>query len=225
MVVRYLGHSSFFLSSSKGTAVLIDPYGTDIPYQFPSINADVVVVTHEHKDHNAVWRVGGNPILVKRTSEFIVEHELPIQRTNELLVFKGIPTFHDKFSGRRKGPNTVFVWFMEGLRICHLGDIGHMLTDQQLHLIGSVDVLFVPVGGGTVLDPTEAVLVINQMNPKVVFPMHYKTPETELLSLTKEPLDAFTSRVESVETLHSMATDVITGKLPPQMKVIVLDHG
>jgi len=225
MLVRYLGHSCFLLNSAKGTQILIDPFAESLPYKFPNINADIVIVTHEHKDHNAVWRVGGTPRIVKRTSEFIVEHEFPIPRTGELLVFKGIPTYHDKFSGRRKGPNTIVTWFMEGLGICHLGDLGHTLTDQQLKLIGDCDVLFLPVGGGSVLDPTEAVLVMNQLNPKLVFPMHYQTPESEHLSLAKEPLEAFTSRVETVEHMHTMATNVELGRIPIRTKVLVLDYG
>lgn len=224
MLVRYLGHSCFFLNSSKGTHIVLDPYGEGVPYKFPEITADVVVVTHEHRDHNASWRVGGDPRVVKRTSDFIVEHEMPIQRTGELLTFKGIPTFHDKFSGRRKGPNTVITWFMEGLGICYLGDLGHTLTDQQVKLIGDVDILFMPVGGGTVLDPTEAVLVMNQLSPKIVFPMHYMTPDTEHLSLAKEPIESFTSRVEEVDFLHTMATNVELGRIPLRTKVIVLDY-
>ncbi|MGV8123148.1 MAG: MBL fold metallo-hydrolase [Candidatus Xenobiia bacterium LiM19] len=224
MVVRYLGHSCFYLNSMKGTQILIDPYGTGVPYDFPPINADVIVITHEHRDHNASFRVGGTPVIVKRTSDFIVEHEIPVQRTGELLIFKGIPTFHDKFSGRRKGPNTVFYWFMEGLGVCHLGDLGHTLTDQQLLMLKDVDVLFLPVGGGTVLDPTEAVLVMNQLNPKLVFPMHYATPETEFMALAKEPLESFTSRVEGPEHLHTMAMNVELGRMPTRTKVVILDY-
>ncbi|MDQ7822748.1 MAG: MBL fold metallo-hydrolase [Candidatus Eremiobacteraeota bacterium] len=225
MVVRYLGHSCFYVSSTKGTAIIIDPYGTSLPYNFPDLSADIVVMSHEHNDHNAGWRVQGTPIVIKRTSDFIVEFETPVQRTGEMVTFKGIPTHHDKFSGRRKGPNTIYLWFMEGLKLCHLGDLGHMLTDQQLKMVGDIDVLFCPVGGGTVLDPTEAVLVINQINPKIVFPMHYKTPEAEFMSLVKEPIEAFTSRFEKVEFLHAVATNVELGRLPASTKVMVLDHG
>lgn len=225
MVVRYLGHSCFLLNSAKGTLIVIDPFGDIIPYKFPEINADVVLVTHEHRDHNAIWRVGGSPRVVKRTSDFVVEHEFPIQRTGELLVFKGIPCHHDKFGGRRKGPNTIFSWFMEGLGLVHLGDLGHTLTDAQLKTIGDCDVLFLPVGGGTVLDPTEAVLVLNQLNPKLVFPMHYQTNETEYMALAKEPLESFTSRVEQVEHMHTMATNVELGRIPLRTKVMVLDYG
>jgi L-ascorbate metabolism protein UlaG (beta-lactamase superfamily) len=225
MNVRYLGHSCFYINSTKGTSILIDPYGENVPYNFPNITADVVVVTHEHKDHNAIHRVGGSPRIVKRTSEFIVEHELPIPRTNEVITLKGIPTFHDKFSGRRKGPNTIFSWFMEGLGIVHLGDLGHTLTEQQIKILGTIDVVFMPVGGGTVLDPTEAVLVMNQLNPKVVFPMHYQTPETEYMALSKEPIESFTSKVQDAEFTHSMGINVEIGRLPTRTKIFVLDHG
>ena len=224
MVVRYLGHSSFWISSTKGTSVVVDPYGSHIPYNFPPLEADVVVVSHEHRDHNADFRVNGKPMLVKRTHDFICEQEMTVARTGEVLTFHGIPTFHDNFQGRRRGPNTVWHWYWEGIHFCHLGDLGHLLTDQQVKIIGKVDVLFVPVGGKITLNPTEATLVINQLTPKVVFPMHYLTPQIESHGLAEFPLSEFTSKMSTVEDAASMACDIELARLPSQTKVMLLKY-
>ena len=224
MMVRYLGHSSFLLQSLKTTTVVTDPYATNLPYQFPNINADVVVISHEHRDHNAAWRVNGPPTVIKRTSDFQVEFELPIKRTNETLVLTGLPTFHDKFSGRRHGPNTIWHWYMDGIHLVHLGDLGHMLTDQQVAMIGRVDVLFLPVGGQCVLEPTEAALVINQLSPHLVFPMHYKTPGIQFHGLASEPLESFLGRMDNIEHVGSMAVELDLARLPFRTQIMVLNY-
>ena len=225
MLVRYLGHSSFLIFSSKGSSIVTDPYGTNIGYTFPVISADVILVSHEHQDHNATWRVGGNPVVVKRTSEFPVEHEVNVEKFKEKILFRGIPSFHDKYQGRRKGPNTIWVWHMEGVRYVYLGDLGHILTDKQVQEIGGdADVLFLPVGGGTTLSPMEAALVINQLTPKLVFPMHYKTNVTEFAGVTSEVLETFLNKTDSVENTYSMAYDIDLARLPSKTKIIVLKY-
>lgn len=163
-------------------------------------------------------------MVVKRTHDFICEQEMVIQRTKEQLTFHGIPTFHDNFQGRRRGPNTVWHFYWEGIHFCHLGDLGHLLTDQQVKIIGKVDVLFCPVGGKITLNPTEATLVINQLNPKVVFPMHYLTPGIESLGLAEFPLSEFTAKMSTVEDAATMAIDLELARLPLQTKVILLKH-
>ena len=224
MVVRYLGHSCFFISSGKGSTIICDPFGTTVRYVFPSISSDIVLTSHEHRDHNAAWRVSGNPWIVKRTSEFPIEHEIVVKRTGETLTFMGLPTFHDRFSGRRRGPNTVFHWFMEGVHFCHLGDLGHLLTEDQAKKLGKVDVLFLPVGGHCVLEPTEAALVINQLNPNLVFPMHYLTPHVEGCDLATHPLEDFLSRMDNVDHVATMAVDVELHRLPSRTRIVVLNY-
>ncbi|MFH0801646.1 MAG: MBL fold metallo-hydrolase [bacterium] len=224
MIVRYLGHSCFFISSNRGSSVIIDPYGTHLGYQFPLIQSDVVVVTHEHKDHNADWRVTGNPTVIKRTCDFPVEHELPIKRTGETLIFKGIPAFHDDTSGRNRGPNTIFLWEMDKMRLCHLGDLGHLLTPQQMKDIGNVDILFLPVGGKITMGSSNAALLVNQLMPKLIFPMHFKTRQIEGLGLADEEIEAFTGRMSNVDVLSSLAFEVARERLKPDNRVIILDY-
>ncbi|MCE1246611.1 MAG: MBL fold metallo-hydrolase [Firmicutes bacterium] len=225
MNVRYLGHCSFLINSSKGSSIITDPYGVHLPYKFPMISADVVVISHEHQDHNAEWRVGGSPVIVKRTTSFPVEHEVPVQRTKEKLVFQGIPTFHDNFSGRRRGPNTTWVWHLEGVRYVFLGDVGHVLTDKQVEAIGGdADILFLPVGGLSTVGSTEAALIVNQLNPKIVLPMHYNTAQIEFSNLASEPLENFLNKMENVEMTYTMSIDIDLARLPMKTKVMVLKY-
>ncbi len=223
--VRFLGHSSFYISSAKGTSIVIDPYGTGIPYTFPMISADVVLQTHEHADHNAAWRVNGNPAIVKRTNDFIAEFELPIKRTIETLTFQAIPSYHDRFIGKKKGPNTIFLWYMDGIKFCHLGDLGHILGDREIDLLGEVDVLFCPVGGGITLSSTDAVLVVSQLKARIVFPMHFKTKETEFIPWLEEPVENFIEKVGGAEYMYSLATTLEAEKLPDKRVVKILERG
>lgn len=225
MNVRYLGHCSFLINSSKGTSIVTDPFGSHLPYKFPTISADVVLISHEHQDHNADWRVGGTPVVVKRTTDFPVEHEVPVRRTGEIIAFQGIPTYHDKFAGRRRGPNTTWVWHMEGVRYVFLGDIGHVLDDKQIKMIGGdADVLFLPVGGLITVGPTEAALIVNQLTPKVVFPMHYHTEHIEHFNLTQSPLEEFLDKMENVENTYTMSVDIDLARLPSRTKIMVLKY-
>ncbi|NDD31335.1 MAG: MBL fold metallo-hydrolase, partial [Proteobacteria bacterium] len=130
----------------------------------------------------------------------------------------------DKFAGRRRGPNTVFHWFVEGVHFCHLGDLGHLLTEQQVKTLGKVDVLFLPVGGHCTLEPTEAALVMNQLNPNLVFPMHYLTTHCEGTDLAHEPIDSFLSRMDNVEQAATMAVDVDLPRLPQRTRIVVLNY-
>ncbi|MCR5661016.1 MAG: MBL fold metallo-hydrolase [bacterium] len=225
MFVRYLGHSSFYIRNAQGVSVLFDPFSNYIPYKFPSIEADVVVLSHEHRDHNAVQRVEGSPLVVKRTMvQYPTELELNIPRNNEKLTFYGVPSFHDNFNGRRKGPNTIWHFYWEGLHFVHLGDLGQILTDDQINDIGKADILFVPVGGKTTLGPAEAGLVINQLHPNLVFPMHYLTPAVMNLGLCENTLDDFLGRMGNIKEMGSMSMDLDMAKLPPGPDIIVLNY-
>ncbi|MCD6309998.1 MAG: MBL fold metallo-hydrolase [Candidatus Eremiobacteraeota bacterium] len=222
ITVRYLGISSFLITTSKKTTILLDPYSDFVPYNFPTVSADIVVISHEHRAHNAVWRIGGNPKIVKRTSDFEMEQEVPIQKTGETFVFHGIPSAHDKFSGRQRGPNTIFCFEIEGINFCHLGDLGHLLSEEQRRKIGKVNVLFIPVGGRTTISPTEAVLTINQLNPGIVFPMHYLTPGIMGLNLADEELKSFAEKMENVRDESTTAINLELAKLPEKTEVVLL---
>lgn len=225
--VRYLGHSSFLITSDKGSSIIVDPFGNSTPYTFPLLSSDIVLVTHEHPDHNAYWRVSGNPAVIKRSGNYISEFEQVVPRTGETFTFKAYPSYHDRFLGKKKGFNTIFVWYMDGMKFCHLGDLGHILTDKDIEMIGEIDILFCPVGGGIVLSSTDAVLVCGQLKSKVIFPMHYKTPETSLISWLEEPVENFIEKMGGAEKLYSLSTTVEATKLAfdGTRVVKILEHG
>lgn len=138
MKIIWLGHASFLIETGA-TRIITDPFDETTGYRIPSISADLVTVSHDHYDHNAVDWVLGEPRVVSSPGE---------TRFQEVDIL-GIPSFHDQEKGRLRGRNTIFVIKAEGLTVCHLGDLGHLLEPDQLEAIGRVDVLLIPVGGPT----------------------------------------------------------------------------
>lgn len=169
MKVKWLGHACFLITSKSGLKVITDPYavGGGIDYSPIKEMADVVVVSHDHGDHNNVSVVQGKPEVVKGSGT----------KTVKGMRFKGVATSHDASQGQQRGLNTVFCFAMDDLKLCHLGDLGHVLSPGQVAEIGAVDILFVPVGGFFTIDAVVASQVCNQLKPKVAIPMHFKTPK------------------------------------------------
>jgi len=169
MKIKWLGHACFLVMSAGGLKLITDPYavGGGINYSPIKETADVVVVSHDHSDHNNVAAVQGKPEIIRG----------PGTKTAKGIQFKGIATSHDSSQGTQRGSNTVFCFTIDDLQLCHLGDLGHALTQAQVTEIGAVDILFVPVGGFFTIDATSANQVCDQLKPKVVIPMHFKTPK------------------------------------------------
>lgn len=163
MKIKWLGHAAFLITSDSGTKIITDPYKPEGPLAYGEIeeDADIVTVSHDHFDHCNVDAVGGNPVVVRESG-----------------MVKGIPftavsTFHDDAAGEHRGPNTVFCFDVDGMRICHLGDIGHRLGEKELGEMGDIDVLLIPVGGNFTVDVAAATGIGNKLSPKVIFPMHF----------------------------------------------------
>lgn len=172
MRIKWFGHSAFLLTSEAGTRVLIDPYYKFLGYRMPvPVESDIVVVTHNHSDHNKVQAASGDYLLVNEPREY----------SRGDVSISGFKTFHDKVNGKKRGPNIIFRLRMDGLTICHCGDLGHLLTEEQVKEIGKVDVLLVPVGGRMTLDATEAAQVMRQLQATVAIPMHYSTKALGIL--------------------------------------------
>ena len=140
MKIEYLGHACFMITSDAGIKIITDPYtaGGDLNFGEIKESADIVTVSHGHFDHNNVSAVRGNPELVKGTVTAEVKG----------IPFKGIPAYHDEATGSKRGDNTIFCFDVDGIRLCHLGDLGHQLDDKQVTDLDTVDILFIPVGGG-----------------------------------------------------------------------------
>ncbi len=167
MKVKWLGHSCFLITSKDGIRIITDPYtvGGGINYSPIKETADIVVVSHEHGDHNNVSAVQGKPEVVKGSGVKIARG----------IQFRGIATYHDKSQGKQRGHNTVFCFTVDDIKLCHLGDLGHLLTREQVEEIGAVDMLLIPVGGFFTIDAADASQVCDQLAPKVIIPMHFKT--------------------------------------------------
>lgn len=209
MRVDWYGQAAFGLSG-RGGAVFIDPIGDTsglagrgIQIDYPvlvGVSADLVLVTHEHADHNGVETVGGAPSVLRSTAG---RHESPI---GEVV---GIASEHDEAAGTQRGPNTIFVFSLDGLRIAHFGDFGQTaLRDEQAAAVGQVDLMFLPVGGGPTIGAEQAAAIVEQLGPRWVVPMHYRTRRVNFL----EPADAFLERVPRVERLDESGFD--TESLP-----------
>lgn len=172
MHIKWYGHSSFLLTSEAGTRILIDPYYKFLGYRMPvPIESDIVVVTHDHGDHNKVKAASGDYLLVNEPKDY----------SRGDVNISGFKSFHDKVNGKKRGPNIIFRFEIDGLTICHCGDLGHLLTEEQVKAIGKIDVLIVPVGGRMTLDGAEAAHVIRQLQATVAIPMHYRTKALGLL--------------------------------------------
>jgi L-ascorbate metabolism protein UlaG (beta-lactamase superfamily) len=167
MKIKWLGHACFLVTSRDGTRVITDPYAVGGGINYSPINetADVVLVSHDHGDHNNVSAVRGKPEVVRGGGT----------KTIKGIPFKGIVTSHDASQGQQRGLNTVFCFTVDDLKLCHLGDLGHVLSPGQVTEIGTMDILFIPVGGFFTIDATVASQVCGQLTPRIAIPMHFKT--------------------------------------------------
>jgi L-ascorbate metabolism protein UlaG (beta-lactamase superfamily) len=204
MELQWYGQSAFRLSDGERT-VFIDPFDDMSPvaargmqWDYPPIEgvaADLLLVTHEHFDHNGVGAIGGDPMILRRAGT----HESPVGTV------VGIASEHDDAAGTQRGPNTLFVFDLGGMRIAHLGDLGQAaLRDAQLAALGTVDVLMAPVGAGPTIGPDEAMAIVAATGARLVVPMHYRTERIGFL----DPLDAALARFERVHRADTPTVDL-----------------
>ena len=171
MRIKWLGHACFLITSTGGTRIVTDPYtvGGGIKYAPVTETADVVTVSHEHGDHSNVSTVKGKPEILRGNGT----------RMAGGIQFTGVATHHDAARGQQRGANTVFCFTVDDVRLCHLGDLGHKLDPGQVSEIGPTDVLFIPVGGFYTIDASVAGQTVEQLQPRVVIPMHFRTPRCD----------------------------------------------
>jgi len=168
MKIKWIGLSCFLVVSESGTRVVMDPFAPNF-YQrdYGSIDetADIVTVSHHHADHDCASIIKGNPAVFDEIGGF----------SSDGIQITGIKSYHDAVGGWERGDNTIFCVDIDGMRVCHLGDLGHLLADEQLSEIGHIDVLIVPVGGKATLDPADAKVTIGIVKPAIAIPMHFNT--------------------------------------------------
>jgi len=213
VALRWAGHSCFLITAKSGLRILTDPYGPQAGYSPLRETADIVTISHEHGDHNAVRQVQGRFEIVRG----------PGQKKIKGITIRGIRTSHGSTPGGQPlGENTVFVIQVDGLRICHLGDLGTLLSPQQVQQIGRVDVLLIPVGGYYTIDGKEAGKVIAQLNPRIVVPMHYKTRACRIQELAG--LGPFLQGRQNVRRGEG-SLSLTPQSLPKETPIYILPYG
>lgn len=217
MKIQWLGHSTFLLETADGRKLITDPYDSGsydgaVGYEEIDVAADVATVSHDHPDHDGVANLPKPPGTVIRDA-----------RPTEAEGFSifGVETFHDENQGADRGPNTVFVIEAEGLRICHMGDLGHVLSADQIATLGKIDVLFIPVGGHFTIDATQATEIVERIKPSVVIPMHYKT---KVLGFPIAGVEPFLTGKANVVIKCSTFTEISKDNLPAKTEIHVLDY-
>jgi L-ascorbate metabolism protein UlaG (beta-lactamase superfamily) len=214
MEIKFLGHSSFKIRGKEVT-IVTDPYDASVGFKFPKVEAEIVLISHDHQDHNQQGLVGGKPYVITGPGEYEVKG----------VSLLGLRTFHDESQGAKRGTNTVYRIEFEGINLCHLGDLGHQFSSSQLSELNGVDILFIPVGGVYTIGPKRAVEVITQLEPKIVIPMHYRVPEQKgnktfaQLSGVEEFLKEIGEEVTPQPKLI-----VSRDRLPAEREVVVLER-
>lgn len=215
MEIRYIGHSSFILKN-KQAAVVTDPFDSEnVGLKFPkSIEADIVTVSHDHFDHNAVSRVTGNPFVISKPGEYEVK----------TIGVTGFPSYHDSAAGAERGKNTIFRYEMDNLNICHLGDLGHVLTDAEVERLDGIDVLMIPVGGFYTISPEEASKIIAEIEPSLVLPMHYGRDDLNQKQFGSLKSLADFLKVCEITDINRVSKLTLTrDKLPEQIQVVIFE--
>lgn len=216
MEIRYLAHASFLLTTQAGTRIVTDPldpagYPDALKYRAFGEPADIVTISHEHADHGAAHLIKGTPIVIKGNGKFIASE----------VEFLGVETYHDASRGAERGKNTVFIMSVDGLRIAHMGDLGHVLTSDQAAEIGAVDIALIPVGGFFTIDAAGATKVAEQIEAKIVIPMHYRTDKCAFPIAT---VDDFVAGKTNVTRPGSSTLEITKETLPQQQQIIVLNY-
>jgi L-ascorbate metabolism protein UlaG (beta-lactamase superfamily) len=211
MEITWLGHSCFRIRGKEAT-LLTDPYDGSIGYSLGKPKANIVTSSHSHPGHGFTSGVGGAPRIVHGPGEYEVSG----------VFITGIGTFHDAEKGRERGGNTIYLIEMEDMTLCHLGDLGHPLSSEQVEETSGVEVLLVPVGGLSTIDASQAAETVRLLQPRIVIPMHF---QTAALRFQLEPVDKFLREMGLKADVPAQPKLSITkAGLPDETQVVVLDY-
>lgn len=217
MEISWFGHSCFALRG-KNVTLITDPFS---PQQGSSqgetlrlgkVTASIVTISHNHPGHNYAEAVGGNPRVVRGPGEYEISDVL----------ITGVPSYHDGKRGQEQGRNTIYVIHIDDVVVCHLGDLGHTLQEEQLEEVADADVLLIPISGQHTINAAQAAEVISQVEPRIVIPMHYRPSSSEVPD-SPGPLDKF-CREMGVEVMHRQPKLTITRtSVPAETQVVILE--
>ena len=216
MNIKWYGHAAFKITTASGTKIIIDPYqsgfsGGALSYSRIADEADIVITSHDHGDHNNVKDIQGKYDHIKAEGNYEIRN----------VKIKLIPTFHDSSRGKERGNNLISVIAADGLTLVHLGDLGHDPGQEILRMIGAVDILLLPVGGFYTIDAGAATKIMNDINPKVTIPMHYRTKKCSFPITT---VQEFTKGKNNARTLQESELEITKESLPKETEILVLQH-
>jgi L-ascorbate metabolism protein UlaG (beta-lactamase superfamily) len=213
MIITWLGHSAFKLQGkgqSDTITIVTDPFNPEkTGLKLPRLEAEIVTLSHDHDDHNYSEAVKGNPRILTGVGEYEIKG----------VFIEGVPSFHDAEKGAKRGSNVIYRFEIEDLSITHLGDLGTELDNKQLESLEGTDILLVPIGGVYTINAAKAVTVINQIEPRIVIPMHYKVPG---LKFDLDPLESFLKAI-AIKPRQEEKLKISKKDLPQDnMEVVVL---
>lgn len=209
MKIRWFGHS-FFLVTSGDKKIVFDPFDATVGYSLPQVEANLVIVSHDHFDHNNVSLIKGHPEVIK---------EPGVYEKNGIKI-EVFSTFHDEVGGKKRGKNNVSRLELEGMSLIHSGDLGMIPSDEELSSWKPVDILLLPVGGVFTIDAREAQKLVSKLFPRIVIPMHYRTKYTQMEISTVEP---FLRGFKEAKKLNSSEIEITQENLPANLEVWVLE--
>lgn len=175
--ITWFGHSMFLIEDSQGIRIITDPYQEYTGYTPPKVAADIVTISHHHRDHDNISTIEGSPEVIESIGHFNIRG----------IVMEGISSFHDEVRGKKRGENIIFKYYVGGITIAHMGDFGQPITDEQISALQGIEVLMIPVGGVYTINGKEAARDVKIIKPKIAIPMHYKTPHCAFEIDTVEP--------------------------------------
>jgi|BEDMetMinimDraft_2_1075160.scaffolds.fasta_scaffold01875_2 L-ascorbate metabolism protein UlaG (beta-lactamase superfamily) len=209
MEITWFGHS-FVRVRDKSITIAVDPYSPTLGLSPVKVFADVVLITHKHENHSYLQAIKGEYKLIDGPGEYEIKEAF----------ITGFATYHDSKEGQELGKNTVYVVELDRLRICHLGDLGHLLDEVTLEQIGEIDVLLIPVGGGNSLKASEAAEVIGQIEPKIVVPIHYSLPG---IKVPLDPVEKFLKEVGSEQSVAQPRLNIASAPSDDTTRFVVLE--
>ena len=210
MEIFWLGHSCFLIKG-KGKNIITDPYHPDLGYHLGEPNADIVTLSHFHPGHNYIEGVVNEPKRIQSPGEYEIGGTF----------ITGVDSFHDNRKGDLRGKNTIYIIEMDGITLCHLGDLGHTLAAHSIEEIGDIDILFLPVGEVSTMPVDTAVDIVRQLEPPIVIPMHYKT---EAFTGDLSPVDKFLDKMRIRELEVRPKLSITSSSLPSSTQTIVLNY-
>ena len=214
MVIEWLGHSCFKITLKSGLKILLDPYSAEVGYAPQDMEVDIVTVSHSHNDHNDLTHVKGNYTLVNT----------PGIHTFDELTIEGIETWHDHSQGLHRGKNIIFKFSVRGINVCHMGDIGFIPDDDLLSRLCGTEILMIPVGGNFTIDAQEALTICERIEPNIIIPMHFKTPDSNLdIAPLHEFLEAV-GREYDVSHHGQCYLNIDKASLKKRTRVVVMEY-